>query len=254
MGVAPDLQVKQIYVAAPGDGCGELSDEAQIAVVVINDGDLRVGADVVVRLQGIWNNDDPRNLLNAAGEPIQAPLGAPLEPGQERRLDFTYSSVEDSEQPEGLPRRVIALVDADGDPFFGRERECIEDNNFLEADFAAPEGLADLHIENFTAQGATCPRSVLAATITNIGAQAAGSFNVAFYGGDPQRGGQEHKRVNVPNGLMPGETITVESVSTELRFGSLVRMYAFVDPEDAVPECRNDNNAHVAPPIRCIQP
>ena len=53
-GAAPDLVIDELQVTAPGDGCGALSNSAQITMLVRNQGDLRVGADILATCDGIW--------------------------------------------------------------------------------------------------------------------------------------------------------------------------------------------------------
>ncbi|NRA32740.1 MAG: VCBS repeat-containing protein, partial [Polyangiaceae bacterium] len=53
-GIAPDLRTANIGVSSPDAQCGALSDNIDIVVEIVNDGDLRVGPGVVVTFSGSW--------------------------------------------------------------------------------------------------------------------------------------------------------------------------------------------------------
>ncbi|MCA9540261.1 MAG: hypothetical protein KC620_15290, partial [Myxococcales bacterium] len=144
-GAAPDLTVVGVTVTAPGAGCSALTTAIEVNALIRNIGDVRVGPGVVVAFEGSWDGA-PEPLRNAAGDPIEVPLVDSIEPGRDRRLAIDYDSSANGANPDRLPTSVRVVVDAGGDPDFGRERECHEDNNTATAVVETPPARPDLRM------------------------------------------------------------------------------------------------------------
>ena len=140
-GIAPDLQVAAVQLSSPNAACGELTDEVDITVRVINAGDLRVGADVPVTFVGTWTGPDLTEALqDAMGAPLTVTLGAALEARGTRFLTIRYEPSNNGRAD--LPDQINVVVDA-----ADAERECLEDNNDRLVPVVGSGALADLRVE-----------------------------------------------------------------------------------------------------------
>ena len=140
------------------------------------------------------------------------------------------------------------------DPNFGIERECNEDNNEAQTDLTAPVGLADLTVDVVEVAELACPRSELRTTISNRGAIAVQGFEFAIYAGAPQQGGQVRATQQVEDALAPGQSLDFEVIVEGVPTASQIRFFVVVDPNNRVPECRDDDNIGGADPIGCFVP
>jgi hypothetical protein len=253
-GVAPDLVIAELHVSSPGDGCGELTDEARLTALVRNEGDLRVGPGVVLRVFGEWMPGLVTPLSNGDGSPVETTLQTPLDPGATIRISVDYNASEDPGHSDGLPARFIAKIDAGGDPEFGRERECREGNNDASVVVVAPAGVADLTIDEVILDAGFCPSGRLSARVTNSGQRVAQNIAVHFYAGDPARGGTLLAETLLDAPLEPGMSRVVEAETNGLPTGSPVTPFAVVDPADAIEECSENDNLARGPAVACRIP
>ena len=252
-GAAPDLVIDELQVTAPGDGCGVLSNSAQLTMLVRNQGDLRVGADILATYDGVWAGDR-RPLLGPNGEHLAVALGTPLEAGQQRRLSALYEVAADPSQPGQLPDEIIAKIDGSPNSDFGIERECREDNNERSTALIGPAAQPDLVAVGAELMVTTCPVALFDVTVANLGSEDAGPFLVRAFAGAPDQGGTLLDEFVLEDGLAAGTQQTIEMRTNELRYNSNVRLYISVDPNDSVPECQNDNNLRRSAMLRCLLP
>lgn len=250
-GVAPDLVVSAIGVFSPDAACGSLSDNIDIAVEIENEGDLRVGPGVRVRFEGRWGDDDGEALLDGAGDPLSATLDASLEPG--RSVAFTINFDQADNGRATLPDSVRVIVDpaGDGQPD-GAERECREDNNSLEALVEAGQQRAELSL-TLGETTSPCPGAEVETTIHNDGSAAASDILVRYYAGNPSSGGTVLHQQTVAGPVEAGESVTFTATIPSFPPGRAITVYAIVDPDRAIDECNEANNAAAADdPILCV--
>jgi hypothetical protein len=218
--VAPDLTVAGLQVSSPDVRCGDaLSRDLRIVARVVNQGDLRVGAGVVVRF-----------LDDHDAELGMSTLGAPLPPGGETFVTLAYRAPSATQ----LPVSVRAVVDADL-----KERECVENNNDRTVQVKPAASLPELRVVVETMSEA-CPLRPLKVTVINDSAQPVPSVDVGFYAGNPAAGAKRLKTVTVTavpaNGAAAPVTVLVD-------VGSLnVTVTTAVDPDNTVAECNDGNN------------
>ncbi|MGF1469809.1 MAG: FG-GAP-like repeat-containing protein [Sandaracinaceae bacterium] len=245
-GVAPDLTVVAVGVSSPGAGCGVLSDTIDVAFEVRNDGDLRVGPGVRVTLVGVWS-DGEEALADASGDPVETALEASLEPGRSVFLSLAYDRADGARGT--LPERVRVVVDPTGeDAPFGAERECRETNNALEA-AVDPGGLRpDLRVELGTATvSCGAAEATLPVTVINEGTDGAEDVRIRVFAGDPSLGGTPLHEEVLP-AAVPPEGRVVRSVTVpDFPFDREIRLFVVVDPDRAIDECNEANNAAGAP-------
>ena len=92
------------------------------------------------------------------------------------------------------------------------------------------------------------------ATIANRGEAPISGFEVAFYVGDPQRGGRLNVTQTVEASLTPGQTLEVEAELDQIPVNSEVKVYVVVDRQSVVPECSDDNNVRGSDALACFIP
>jgi hypothetical protein len=242
-GIAPDLVPITLQVVSPGEGCDALTNFLEISVRIQNRGDLRVGPGVVVAFFGIWDGDEPTPLRGPDNTPITRTLANSLEPTFVTRLSVIYDTENNGDNPNRRPAEVQVVVDAEGLPGVGAERECREDNNSLNRDVTPGAALADLALSNVSAEDAECGEVPLRATVTNVGSRPATDVVVRFYAGDPDLGGAVVGETTIPGTLAPGESQVAEAIGVSIRYGSPVVVHAYADPDNAIEECNDANNA-----------
>lgn len=251
-GVAPDLTVRAVQFQSEDAPCGTLSNVLTLSADIANIGDLRVGPGVAVAFEGTWDGMT-RPLTGPDGDPIVIELVESLEPSATTRVAATYDVTRNGDDPDRLPDRVDAIVDALGDPDFGRERECREDNNRAGADIVAPDPLPDLRLELVTAIGRICPRADLSVTISNQSEVPAEGVIVRFFAGNPALG-MGLGEIDFGT-LEPGETAMRDLTIETLPRDRAVVIYAMVDPDERIAECSDgDNVARAEGAIQCIVP
>ncbi|MEZ4435564.1 MAG: VCBS repeat-containing protein [bacterium] len=226
-GVAPDLTVRGVQFRSPDAACGTLSNTLELTATIANIGDLRVGPGVVIAFEGTWDATR-RPLTGTDGRPLVVELVESLEPGATTRVNGFYDITRNGDDPDRLPDRIDVVADALGDPDFGRERECREDNNTQGAPIVAPDPLPDLRVDAVTALPRICPRGDLSATVSNDSEVAAEGVIVRFYAGNPALG-QPLGEVDLGT-VGPGETREVSLEADTLPGGRAVVVYAMVDP------------------------
>jgi hypothetical protein len=218
--VAPDLTVAGLQVSSPDVRCGEaLSRDLRIVARIVNQGDLRVGANVMVRLF------DERDAL--LGMTV---LGAPLAPGGETFVTLAYRAPSSTQ----LPVKIRASVDPDD-----AERECVETNNAREVELKQPTAVPELRVVVSNADQA-CPTRSLKLQVFNDGAQPVPSVELRFYAGNPGSGAKALETItltNVPaNGASPEQKVELDVGHRD------VTVYTVVDPDGAIVECNDGNN------------
>ncbi|MBX7197350.1 MAG: hypothetical protein K1X94_35190 [Sandaracinaceae bacterium] len=242
-GVAPDLVADRVQASSPDAACGTLGTMLEITVRVVNQGDLRVGADVPIRFYGEWTSPALMEPLyaDAAMTPLATVLGVTLEPGRSTLVTVRYDAAHNS--PGVLPDRLRVSID-DGDV----ARECVETNNDLAIDVDPGSLAPDLAISVGGVTG-TCPAQIFAVTVQNVGSAPATDPVVRLYAGDPSAGGLPIAEQVVSGTLAPGAStmisITVDPFPTDAE----IRVYGVVDPDDAIPECADANNRDAADAI-----
>jgi hypothetical protein len=219
--VAPDLTIEGLQVSSPDVGCGEaLSRDLRIVARVVNQGDLRVGAEVVVRF-----------LDDGGAELGSSLLGAPLLPGGETFVSLSYRAPSAAQ----LPTRIRAVVDADA-----HERECVESNNQRDIEVKPASAVPELRV-SAASRGSTCPVRTLSVQVFNDSPQPVPSVDVGFYAGNPAAGAKLLKTVSVTQVPASG---AAAPVLVPVDVGSLdVTVYVVVDPENALVECDDGNNS-----------
>jgi len=169
-------------------------------------------------------------------------LDTSLEPGASLIVSVRFSA---DDSPDGtLPSTVSAVVNGDG-----RERECDDDNNTIEAPVEEGENLADLRIEFEDASG--CAPASAQVRVHNDGSLAAENILVRVYAGDPSQGGSSLGQVVIAGPIEPNE-----SESAVITLGTLQRkvvLYGWADPLDAVSECQETNNLAKGPTLDCAE-
>lgn len=229
-GVAPDLALIGVQVSSPDAGCGELTDEIQISVLVKNEGDLRVGPGVVLAFGGVFEDPDQEGpLVDPNGDPIEVTLDKSLEPGATTRITVTYEAGNGG-RPD-LPVEVRVVIDPEN-----RERECDEDDNEATGTVEPGEGLADLRV---VLEEATC-FEVSEVVIHNDGVLAATDVLVRVYAGDPSQGGTVLAETTIADPIEPGESATLKIPFRILDRN--VTLYVVADPLNSVLECNDANN------------
>ena len=244
-GIAPDLAVVGIQVSSPGAECGTLTDEVVISIEVRNQGDLRVGPGIEVVFTGTWGNTT-EPLTDDQGDPLRFTIDKSLDPNSSVLISLPYDA---SRSAAGvLPDIVTATVDPATDAAaHGLERECREDNNSIEKDVNAVEGIADVTLQIDSAAGCATPRVTV--TVSNEGAAPATDVLVRIYVGDPSQGGRIVGETTVPGPIEPGGS---EEITLELdRLARDVTLYGAVDPFDSVLECNDANNRTMGPALMC---
>jgi hypothetical protein len=242
-GVAPDLVVRGVQVTSPDAACGSLGTILDIVIDIGNDGDLLVGGEVLVGIEGSWDGTfEP--LLDEAGNVIQLPLGSALPPHRNLILTLLgYAPANNGK--DSLPEQLRVTVDVTS-----IETECIEDNNERIGDVVDGEDLPDLRIE-LAKDEVECPDPVVTATLYNDGSAAASNIQIGFFAGDPNAGG-ELVHVEVFEGpLEPGTSVTIE-VTVPLERSATI--YATIDYTQEIEECNDGNNTAVGPVLECRNP
>jgi hypothetical protein len=233
-GIAPNVVVTRVQLSSPGATCGTLASTLPITVRVENRGDVRVGADVEVGFEGIWDAPPLTETLyaDAAMTPLTTTLGVPLDPGASTFVTVMYDSSTSS--PGVLPNRIRVTVD----PRM-LERECDETDNALEVPVTAGALVADLEVELAPHEG-TCPTITFPATVRNSGGVPASNVVVRYYAGDPAAGGTVLHEETIAGPIPPGGSATVRpAISIPARE---IEIFVVVDPDDAIPECNDGNN------------
>jgi len=214
-----------------------------------------VGPGIAVGFKGVWPGDEHAPLLGNDNTPIRALTDVTLEPGSQTRITVLYDAQANGDNADELPGRIEATVDVDGNPDFGRERECREDNNTRVESVDPPVAQPDLRIDILETLPATCPEAILNTTISNVGQQTAHDVVIRFYAGDPRRGGSRLDQVTVEGPIEPGQSVPINFRTERFPGGRLLTVYAIVDPDNAIEECREDDNlARSENAIECINP
>jgi hypothetical protein len=244
-GVAPDLALTAIQISSPDAVCGELSDQVSITVVVMNQGDLRVGPGVEVAFYGTWNGTEV-TLADANGDPIVIVLDKSLEPGASTLVTVTYEAgYNAAPQDDRLPGSVRVAIDGGNGGNDGIERECNEDNNEVGADVKAGEELPDLAI---TVDSGECTGDV-GVTVSNTGSEEVRDVVVRIYAGDPSSGGEVLGEITIDGPIAPGDS---ESATVDIGGQNRnLTLWGVADPDDRVEECNDANNIAPGPTISC---
>jgi hypothetical protein len=248
-GVAPDLTIGAVQVASPDVTCGQLSSKLLISAVIENKGDLRVGSEIVATFYGEWTNLGLKEPLyaDAAKTPLAANLPGTLEPGGSVILTVPYDAANNS--PNSLPDQVRIVIDE-----ANTARECIENNNEKTVPVAPGELTADLELSLGLVGQINCPSAVVPTTVTNLGSADASGVIVRYYAGDPDQGGSPIHDELFAGPFAAGGGTETRNVSITTLPPLSVQIFARVDPENAIPECKDSNNtATVDTKIDCTK-
>jgi len=232
-GAAPDLAVTEVGVSSPDAACGELTEDVDIAFVIENQGDLRVGPGVTVGFVGLWG-DEEELLSNSGGARLELVLTQSLEPRRSVLLSVSYSAANSARGT--LPDRVRVVVDVDDN-----ERECDENDNELEADVDPGAERPDLELLLGTATE-NCPDASVAFTLRNVGTQSVRDVELAFFAGNPSQGGQLLLSETLPGSLPPGDEQTFDVTISDFPTTGDVIIYGVADPANVIDECNDVNN------------
>jgi hypothetical protein len=238
-GVAPDLALVEMQISSPNVACGALSNQLDLAVMVKNLGDLRVGPGVALTFHGTFNGS-VMPLRGADGMPLTHTLTTSLEPGAAALVQIPFRAQDNGNL---VPTLIAAVVDE-----AARERECKEDNNRIERNVAGGAQLADLRLEVGNATG-PCARTVVAVRVHNEGSLAARDVLVRLYAGDPSSGAKSIAESTVAGPIEPGAVATVDMVIEDT--GRSITVWGIADPLNAIEECNNANNVDEGPKVDC---
>ena len=218
--VAPDLTVRGVSITSPDVMCGEsLSNDIRVVARIVNQGDLRVGRDVLVRFQ----DQDGKTL----GE---KPIGVGLEPGNEARVTLDYHA----DSTEALPRELRVTVDA-----AMKERECVEDNNTLTQKLGAENTVGSELTVAIEQLGQACPLRRLKLRVENKGSVRVDEVPVHLYAGLPSAGGT----VLAVHQVGPVEANGKAEIEADIDSrGRDLTVVAVVNPDSTIPECDESNN------------
>ena len=217
--VAPDLTVLAIGVTSPGLTCGQaLSRDIRIVARIANQGDLRVGQNVLVRF---FDQAD-----NKLGE---SPLGVGLEPQAEVRITLDYQA----QDLASIPSRVKVVVDATED-----ERECVEDNNSMTKTISTRDKSPELSV-SIEQLDNKCPVRHVRVRVENSGTARVEDVPVELYAGQPSAGGTLLSGHNVGAIEAKGSAEFETDIDTVARD---IRVFAVVNPASTVVECDESNN------------
>jgi len=218
--VAPDLTVSGVSVTSPGILCGEsLSNDIRIVARVVNQGDLRVGQNVLVRFE----DQDGKKL----GE---KPIGVGLEPGNEARVSLDYHA----DSVDALPEDVRVTVDADS-----LERECVEDNNTRTQSLSAQATTGTELTVSIQSLDDECPVRRLRLRVENKGSVRVDQVPVHLYAGQPSSGGTPLAIHQVGPVEANGKAEIEADIDSA---GRDLTVVAVVNPDSTVLECDESNN------------
>ncbi|MEL6542989.1 MAG: FG-GAP-like repeat-containing protein [Myxococcota bacterium] len=248
-GVAPDLEVTAVQVVSGGGGCGGSGGGGNASIVsqITNIGDLRVGPGVVVGFQGDFGSGLV-TLLGMDGTPLRITVSNTLEPRDSVFLTTEYDPAWNGETE--LPSQVRVVVDASYDEIAmtmtfdgGAERECDEDNNDRTVATVGSVDLPDAQITQVSAPTVCSSFPTVTITVANTGSQPlpAGTV-VRVYAGDPNQGGTALRDLTLSAALPAGATTNLTQTLNPFPQCSPVRIFAEVDPGNAVEECNDGNN------------
>ncbi|MEM6730217.1 MAG: FG-GAP-like repeat-containing protein, partial [Myxococcota bacterium] len=246
-GVAPDLEATALQVAGSGGGCGSSGSDGTLIVQVSNVGDLRVGPGVIVGFRGDFGSGF-EVLLGPDGTPLRTVIENTLEPRDSIFLSVSYDPANNGETE--LPAVVRVTVDVSYNDMTevvtfdtGRERECGDDtNNSIEAMVTNSGPAADLSVGQVSVPACTDLPDV-SVTVQNQGTDPAPSGAIVrLYAGDPDQGGSPLGDVMLNAALPAGASTTVSLTPASFPPCSSVRIFAEVDPTNAIAECNDGNN------------
>lgn len=255
-GVAPDLTVPRVQIVSAGGGCGGGAVGATGTVVsqISNEGDLRVGPGVVVGFEGDFGSGFV-TLLNESGTALVTIVENTLEPRDSIFLSVDYDAAWNSQSQ--LPDVVRVTVDVSYDSIAGAvtfdggaERECIDfgDPDFNNSNTGSVTGsgpVADLTVQVDVSACDSAPFTpTITARVANQGnAEAGAGAVVRFFAGNPNQGGTPIGEREISAAIPAGaENLTVTFQPMSFEFCTAVKVFAVVDPDNAVNECNDGNN------------
>jgi subtilase family serine protease len=228
-------------VSSPDATCGQLSQNLDITAEVENQGDLRVGPGIMLTYYGEWTGLGLTQALyaDAQGTPLTATLLTSLDPGDSILVSASYSALFNA--PQVVPDKVRVVVDESNQAL-----ECLEQNNELTTMVDPGMLLADLVVDLGMPDASACPMPTVPTTVTNLGSAPAANIVVRYYAGDPNQGGTPLTDAVVAGPLGPNEAFSFIAVIPMLPSSLPTLIYAVVDPDDLIPECKDGNNKGVA--------
>ncbi|MCA9621855.1 MAG: hypothetical protein KC731_22680, partial [Myxococcales bacterium] len=246
LGIAPDLLVEAVQVTSPGSGCGMLSTDLVITAEIKNQGDLRVGPGVEIGFSGFWNAGAITEPLYADNmmTPLVFTLQTSLEPGKSIFISVPYDALNNS--PMTVPDEITVYADQTD-----QARECDEANNETTIPVLAGAMEPDLRVELGTPNTVpTCP--TIPTTVFNDGSAAANNVVVRYYSGNPAQGGMALHDELLQSPVPAGGQVSFDAVIPSFPQGLQITVWAVVDPDDAIAECNDGNNADAADaPVQC---
>ncbi len=247
-GVAPDLTISQLSYRHISSCLADSNLVASLSYLLINQGDLRVGAGINLSYEGQWTENGPwQALLDAQGMAIFSQTQQILNAGQSLRIDLSYDALSDPQSNQQLPIAVRVKADQVEGNAIGAQRECIEDNNErTETLQGIDQQLSDLEVKINQVTPGDCYFLSLQVEVKNTGEPLMAGTEVALYVGIP---GDAPVRVDqrMVNALQSGETQVIDWGVGDLPYSYAQGMSIFVsvDPQNLVLECDEEDNLFV---------
>ena len=254
-GIAPDLKVERLRASLNRGRCGasesDQSAPLNISVTIENDGEVQVAAGLEVALSARWTEGGPFSaLLDPDGEPLSLTTNASILAGTKLTLTARYDAARDPSMPSvafgvEAPLEIKAIVDPIDlalDSSFGRERECIEDNNERSTLVEVSEQSPDLRLSLNEVEIDLCPDVRLQLTLYNEGSAPVTEAEIGLYLGDPSAGGSRIDTKVIQEEIPAFSSIEIEWASDRFPEYREAQLFAIIDPANRISECDESNN------------
>lgn len=251
-GLAPDLLIEALRISSSRTQCGESNtDEVpplNISVTVSNRGEVQVGSGIKLHFLARWvdgNNFMP--LFGIDGLPLELFTTAPILPDTSQTLSITYRPNQDPTLPHraagvDVPLEVKAIIDPPEDTDFGRERECIEDNNERINTPIITDLIPDLSLNINSITIDFCPEINLDINVHNLGSAVVRNIELGMYLGDPRQGGSRIDSYTITEEIPAGGSLNIDWQSDRFPEYRSAFIYVMVDPANRINECDDNNN------------
>lgn len=262
-GLAPDLRIENLRASASRNSCGQTEQANSIpllnlSVTVNNNGEVQVGAGILVSLLAQWReNGEFTPLKNANGEDLILTTNTPLLAGVSVSLSTVYNAEQDPSAPHissGLeaPLAVKAIIDPPLNNSFGRERECDENNNEAQTTPNLSEQIPDLVLTLNSFEIDICPELRMNLSIENLGEVNVSNVELGLYLGDPRQGGTRIDTYRIEDEISAGERRQIDWVSQQFPEYRSAQIFIIADPANQIIECDDDNNVvNSEAPVSC---
>jgi hypothetical protein len=255
-GVAPDLTISQLSYRHISSCLADSTLVASISYLLVNQGDLRVGAGIQLTYEGQWTENGPwQVLLDPQGQPITTQTAQILNAGQSLRIDLSYDALTDPQSNQQLPIAIRVKADQVEGSAIGAQRECIEDNNEATATLqGVDQQLSDLEVTINQVTPGDCYFISLQVAVKNTGVPLAQETQVALYVGIP---GDSPVRVDqrAVQALQTGASQIIDWGVGDLPYAYVdgISIFVSVDPQNQVLECDEMDNLFVwQDEVQCV--